>query len=80
MSAQETVDWYVKIGWSAINEWLCQLAAKNYNRAYLGNLEIIPPNADKQALISIFNEGSLWHLELDEDGDFLCTRKEYAAH
>lgn len=80
MTAKETVDWYTSSGWQKINEWLCQLAAKNYNRAYLGNLEVIPENADKQALISIFNEGSLWHLELDDEGDYLCTRKEYSAH
>lgn len=78
MCAKETVAWYSAQGWREINSWLCEMAAKGCNRVYLGNLEVIPDDADKETLVRAFNAGSLsWKLELDDEGDFVCSRKQY---
>ncbi len=77
MSGQETKKWYCDQGWREINAWLCELAAKGCNRVFICNFEIIPEGADKVTLIEIFNKGSTsWRLGVDEDGDFVCTRKK----
>lgn len=72
--ALKTKEWYANEGWSCINLWLTEMAAKNVSRVYVGNFEIFPAYIDKEALLQAFNSDTRnWVMRLDSDNEFVCT-------
>lgn len=78
MTSAETKVWYLTNGWSAINLWLTEMAAKGIRRVYIANFEIIPPYIEKGTLIRVFNlECGAWEMKEDEDGDLVCIKRTH---
>lgn len=64
----KTADWYIQSGWQQINFWISELAAKNCEKVYIENFDIVPTDANKAELCSIFNEDtSCWTMKIEYD-------------